>query len=183
MENEIRIIPVGSPEDILPEYVGTPVDSLLRYHNLNEPFGQYPKAEIVVGMCMDNRKQLHIPDNFAFILRTGGGNLRNNEFKVSFAIAIGGVRAVALIGHTECRMVDLQSRKQAFIRGMVDNAGWDEGDAAQHFQDNASRFEISDEVDFVCGEAARLAEMYPATLVVPLLYKVEDGQLYQLKAE
>ena len=40
-------------------------------------------------MCMDNRKHLHIPDNFAFIIRSGGANLRYSEFKVSYAIAVG----------------------------------------------------------------------------------------------
>ena len=34
-------------------------------------------------MCMDNRKQLRLPDNFAYILRTGGGNIRYSEFKIS----------------------------------------------------------------------------------------------------
>jgi len=66
-------------------------------------------------MCMDNRKHLHMPDNFAFIIRTGGANLRYSEFKVSYAIAVGGVRHIALIGHSKCGMVNLAARKEAFV--------------------------------------------------------------------
>lgn len=178
---DIQIIAAERPEDILPDLKGTPIEDLLRYHNFGEPFKTYSSAELLVGMCMDNRKQLHIPDNFAFILRSGGGNLRNSEFKVSFAISIGGVKTIALIGHTQCNMVDLKGRKDQFIRGMIDNAGWKEEDALRHFDENSTKFEISDEVDFVWGEADRLASMYPTTLVAPLLYKVEDSKLYQLK--
>ncbi len=73
---------------------------------------------------MDNRKHLHIPDNFAFIIRAGGANLRYSEFKVSYAIAVGSVSCIALVGHNQCGMVNLISRKEQFIRGLVENAGW-----------------------------------------------------------
>lgn len=59
---------------------------------------------------MDHRVRLRIPENFAYILPTGGGNLRHSEFKVSFAIAVGGVRAIALIGHSYCGMAGVAAR-------------------------------------------------------------------------
>ena len=86
-----RLIPVTSYEDIFPEYSDTPVGQLLEYHNLNRVYETYTQAQLLVGMCMDNRKHLHIPDNFAYIIRAGGANLRYSEFKVSYAIAVGGV--------------------------------------------------------------------------------------------
>ena len=73
---------------------------------------------------MDSRKQLRMPEKFSFVLRAGGANLRYSEFKVSYAIAVGGVRYVALIGHTQCGMVNLAARKNLFTDGMVDGAGW-----------------------------------------------------------
>jgi len=48
----------------------------LEYHNLGRPLDSYEKARLLVGMCMENRKRLRVPDNFAHIMRTGGGNLR-----------------------------------------------------------------------------------------------------------
>ena len=73
---------------------------------------------------MDHRKRLRIPDNFAYIIRAGGGNLRYSEFKVSYAIAVGEVKTIALIGHNQCGMVNLISKREQFIQGMVEHAGW-----------------------------------------------------------
>src|SRR5215831_13017790 len=105
-----RLLPIQSREDILPAYRDTPIGLLIEYHNLNRPYETYEKAQLLVGMCMDNRKHLHMPDNFAFIIRSGGANLRYSEFKVSYAIAVGGIRHIALIGHTNCGMVNLVAR-------------------------------------------------------------------------
>src|SRR3954467_13556789 len=114
-----RLAPVTNAEEIPPQYRGTPISELLEYHNLGRPFEQYDRARLLVGMCMDHRKHLRVPDNFAYIIRAGGANLRYSEFKVSYAIAVGGVRAIALVGHTNCGMVNLVSRREQFIDGMV----------------------------------------------------------------
>ncbi|MCW2276987.1 carbonic anhydrase [Heliophilum fasciatum] len=170
---------VNQIEDIYPHYQETPIGRLLEYHNLNRPFDRYVEAQLLVGMCMDNRKQLHIPDNFAYILRTGGGNLRSSEFKVSYAIGVGRVRAIALIAHNHCGMVHLMTKKDDFIQGLVD-IGWDATMAADHFNSFASMFEIGNEVDFVLSEAGRLRARYPGVLVAPMLYRLEDNRLYLL---
>ncbi len=176
-----EILSIGKASDISENYRNTPIGDLLEYHNLGKPFGNYGKAEILIGMCMDNRKHLHIPDNFAFIIRAGGANLRYSEFKVSYAIAIGGVRHIALIGHTNCGMVNLESRKNEFIDGLVKNAGWDVIKAREHFENNAPKFEIGSEIDFIKSETIRLREQYRGVMVAPLLYRVEDNRLYQIK--
>ena len=36
--------------------------------NLNRTFENYSQAKLLIGMCMDNRKHLHMPDNFSFII-------------------------------------------------------------------------------------------------------------------
>lgn len=176
-----RLLPVNTTSDLLPQYQGTPIGLLLEYHNLQRPYDIYTKAELLIGMCMDNRKFLHIPDNFAFIIRSGGANLRYSEFKISFAIATGGVSAIALIGHNNCGMVNLMSKKELFVRGLVDNAGWDEEAAEEHFWHYAPMFEIGNEVDFVRSEAKRLRLRYPKILVAPLHYRVDDNLLYQIE--
>jgi carbonic anhydrase len=176
-----RLIPISSKQDILPQYQDTPIGLLLEYHNLGQEFNTYTNAELLIGMCMDNRKHLHIPDNFAFIIRTGGANLRYSEFKVSYAIAVGGVRHIALIGHTQCGMVNLIARKEPFIQGLVNGAGWQPQAAEDHFFHFAPMFEIGNEVDFVLSEVKRLRLRYPGIVVAPLLYKVEDNRLYLIQ--
>jgi carbonic anhydrase len=178
-----RLVSVAHTDDIFPPYRGTPIGRLLEYHNLDRPFVAYTQAELLIGMCMDNRKHLHIPDNFAFIIRSGGANLRYSEFKVSYAIAVGGVRAIALIGHTNCGMVDLVARKDAFVRGLVENAGWGAHEAESHFEQFAPMFEIGNAIDFVLSEAVRLRVRYPGIRVAPMLYRVEDNRLYLLRED
>ena len=172
-----RLLRITSADDIPPQYRDTPVGRLLEYHNLGRPHEPYTNAELLVGMCMDNRKHLRMPDNFAFIIRAGGANLRYSEFKVSYAIAVGGIRAIALIGHTQCGMVNLVARKEQFIRGLVDAAGWEQKAAEEHFNRFAPMFEIGNEVDFVLSEVKRLRARYPKILVAPMLYRVEDGEV------
>lgn len=176
-----RLVAVESPEDISAQYRDTPIGRLLEYHNLDRPFDVYTHADLLIGMCMDSRKHLHIPDNFAFILRAGGANLRPSEFKVSYAIAVGGVRAIALIGHTQCGMANLMAKKQAFVQGLVEGAGWEPAAAEDHFYHFSPIFEIGSEVDFILAESKRLRARYPKILVAPLMYRVEDNRLYLVK--
>ena len=178
-----QIIPVNYREDILPAYRDTPVGLLLEYHNLGRAIASVPAPQVLIGMCMDSRKSLRIPNDFAFVLRTAGANMRDNEFRISYAIAVGGVRTIVLIAHTDCGMARLYQRRDLFIRGLIDAAGWDEARAIRHFDDSAPKFAIRDEVDFVIREADRLRAIYPRIEVVPLLYRVEDDLLYQLNAE
>lgn len=175
-----RLVSVTNAEDIFPTYRDTPIGRLIEYHNLARPHDSFLTAELLIGMCMDNRKHLHIPDNFAFIIRAGGANLRYSEFKVSYAIAVGGVRAIALIGHTQCGMVNLIARKEQFVRGLVERAGWQPKSAEEHFHHFAPIFEIGSEIDFVLSEAKRLRLRYPKILVAPMLYRIEDNLLYLL---
>jgi carbonic anhydrase len=175
------LIPIEKEEDIFPEYRNTPIGKLLEYHNLGSPLDTYARADLLIGMCMDNRKSLRIPENFAYIIRSGGGNLRYSEFKVSYAIAIGQLSHIALIGHTNCGMVNLLERKDAFIKGRVEIAGWDEKRAEEHFMYYAPMFEIGNEIDFLLSEAKRLRPLYPKIKIAPMLYKVEDNKLYLIK--
>jgi len=177
------IRPVETEGDIPSHLRGTPIAELLQYHNFGRELIPVPAPRLLIGMCMDNRKHLHIPDNFAFILRAGGANLRPSEFKVSYAIAVGGVRHIAIIGHNNCGMVNLMSRSHLFIDGLVKNAGWDRQTAEDHFFHFAPLFEIGSELDFTRSEAKRLRLRYPGVMVAPFLYKVEDNRLYFLKED
>jgi carbonic anhydrase len=175
------LLPVEVPGDIPKELRGTPLGRLLAYHNLGVSLPQHKSAELLVCMCMDNRKQLRLPENFAYILRTGGGNIRHSEFKVSYAVAIGGVRHIALIAHDGCGMVNLSARRKSFVSGLVEGAGWSAGEAMAHFNANAPHFEIGNEIIFVCSEARRLGLKYPKIKVVPMFYRIADGKLYLIR--
>ena len=178
-----KLLPINDVLDIPLAYRKTPIGLLLEYHNLSRPFENHPVAELLVGMCMDNRKRLNIPAGFAYVLRTGGGNLRFSEFKVSYSIGIGEVTAIALLGHDNCGMVNLISKREQFVAGLVRRAGWSPKRALDHFVNFAPMFEIDNEVNFVTSEAIRLREKYPGILVAPLMYLIEDNRLYLLQEE
>jgi carbonic anhydrase len=80
-------------------------------------------------------------------------------------------------------MVNLMSRSQLFIDGLVKNAGWDRQQAEDHFFHFAPLFEIGSEIDFTRSEVKRLRRRYPGVLVAPMIYKVEDNRLYLLSED
>lgn len=176
-----RLIEVKSIQDIPEKYRDTPIGRLVEYQNHIRPADSYSSAQILVGMCMDNRKALDVPENFAYILRTGGANMRASGFKISYAISVGGVRYIAIAGHNHCGMVNLMQRKDAFVKGLVEGAGWDKEKAINHFLNLVPMFEIGNEIDFVLSEVGRLRAEYPKITIAPLLYRIESNLLCFIK--
>ncbi|MBI3316752.1 MAG: carbonic anhydrase [Candidatus Omnitrophica bacterium] len=171
------LLPITCAADVPGKYRGTPLSLLVEYQNHLRAHDAYTSAQILVGMCMDNRKALDVPENFAYILRTGGANMRASGFKISYAISVGGVRHIAIVGHNHCGMVNLMQRKEAFILGLVEGAGWNREKAENHFLNLVPMFEIGNEIDFVLSEVRRLRAEYPKITIAPLLYKIEDNNL------
>jgi carbonic anhydrase len=176
----MTLVRVSTRADVIDTYKSTPVESLLCYHNMHEPLPPpLEKPVLLVGMCMDHRADLRIPNEFAYILRSAGANLRDSEFEISYAIAVGGVSAIALLGHTDCGMVGVAKKRDAFIAGLM-RVGWTEDAAAAHFDRSAPRYEIGGALEFTVAEAARLRNRFPKVLVAPLMYAVEDDSLLQI---
>ena len=173
-----KLVEVKSKNDIFNEYKDTPIGRLLEYHNLNEKNEDIINAELLIGTCMDNRVQLNIPKNFAYVIRTGGSNLHNSSFYVSYALAVGGVSSIAIIVHSDCGMVNLGGRKEKIVNGIVRATGWKKIYAEDYFKSYVPVCEIVNEVNFAMSEVKRLRETYPNILIAPLLYNVEDDLLY-----
>ena len=178
-----KLTSILNEKDIPEHLLNTPIAELLKYQNLSTSFKEYDRAQMAIVMCMDNRKQLTIPNRFAYILRTAGARITGNEFKLSFAIGFDEIRHVALIGHTNCGMVNLTSKKDKVVQGLIKNAGWTKEQAENHFSSFAPFFEIENEVDFTASESKRLKEKYPKILFVPMVYKVEDNLLYLIESQ
>ena len=176
-----KTVDVDVLDDILPEYRGTPIELLFRYHNLKEPQPVSTGAPMLfVAMCMDNRKTLNVPREFAYVLRTAGARLRGNEFELTFAIAIGGVSTVALIGHTDCGMSTVLEKRAAFVDGLVERAQIHPGRAERHFDSLAGAYAIASPIESTMRQAAAVHRHLPGVLVAPLLYRVEDDRLTQI---
>lgn len=172
-----RAIPVTGARDIPPLWLGTPLETLFRSHNFGEPLGAHEEPSLLIATCMDGRIQLRLPHRFAFLLRAAGADLRAAEFDVAVAVATRGIRAIALITHTDCAMARATRERRPFVEGLT-RIGWTASDAEDLFDRHARAREIGDEAAFAATEAARLRASYPSLLIAPLLYQVEDGRLF-----
>jgi carbonic anhydrase len=177
-----QLIKVSQNSDIPEIYRNTPIEKLLAYHNFNESFASYSNAEIIIGTCMDNRISLQLPGKFAYIIRTGGANMQQLIFNMSYAIAMANIQHIALIGHDQCGMSSLAEKKEPFINGLINNAGWDRSTAESHFDALAPMFEVEDEVDFINKEAHKFKVLYPKIKIAPMLYKLTDHKLHLISA-
>ena len=164
--------------DIPEVYRNTPIARLILYHNLGLSPESYDEAEVLVLMCMDNRQALRLPQNFAFIVRNSGGTRNGVSFSISFAVAVSGIRHIAVIGHSDCMMVNLESRRLEFVRGLSECGGWERAIAESYFLDSGVLFEKKDVAGSVVSEVELLRSQYPGIVVAPLFYSLEDDRLY-----
>jgi len=172
-----RLLNISDSGKIPKKYKDTPVSKLLEYHNLGLKHGIYTDPQMLIGTCMDFRLSFNIPKNFAYMIRTGGANMKNMEFKISFAISVGGIKHIAIIAHSDCAMTKLTISEKSFIRGMVKSAKWSEGLAVRHFKSKSPEFGIKDEIDFTLKETQRLKKLYPGITIVAMLYEVGNNKL------
>lgn len=183
--NDARLVEVRVAEDILPELRETAVGDLLRWHNLPDSRASMPtsthRARLLVSMCMDHRADLVIPNEFAYVLRSAGGTLRDSDFEVQYAVAVGGVTEIALLAHTDCGMVGVSGKRAKFVEGLVARGGCTPDFANNEFDRFSTVYEQHDVIAFVVGECRRLEAMLPSLRAIPLLYRVADDKLLQIR--
>lgn len=167
-------------EDIPERFRETPVAKLVYFHNLGQPYESFEHPEILIGKCMDYRVNLRVPPGFAYKIRSGGCNLRHQDFQVAYAVAVGGVKAIALIGHNDCAMVDLEKKRDQFIRGITAHSSWPPGEADEFFQRHAAEHSLCVETGILREQAKKYSSWFPRLPVATLLYQVEDQMLYLL---
>ncbi len=178
------LVPVRNEADILPVYRGTPVADLLRLQNLGAAHGgKHARPTILIATCLEQAAALRIPEGFAISLHTAAASLKRDPFKVSWAIGVAGVSAIAIVGHDDCRLVELRNHREQFVVQMIEAAGWERPAAEQHFDHWSDLFGVENPVEFVAAEAARLQDRYPKILVAPLLYQSATGALQQVIVE
>lgn len=149
---------------MLPE----PVHTLLRSHNEGAVFPPFSHPELAVVTCMDFRIHLRMPENFAFVLRTGGANPEPVEPYLAFSVARMGIQAIALIGHTDCAM-------QYPDPYVLNHLPTDE-ERIQHYRAQIAALAIGEVELFTRRQARKLGERLGLP-VVPLLYRVKDHRL------
>lgn len=174
------MILIDKPEKIPAEYLNTPLQHLIEYHNFGYKFQEYEKPQLLIGTCMDYRINLRIPDKFAFVIRNGGASLKHNDFQMAFALSVGGCQAIAVIGHTDCGMVNLPNKHDLFVDGMTNRLNYEQSEADEFFRTRSVENEIYSEIEFTKNQAKQLSEKYPNIPVIAMIYEVKDNLLYHI---
>ncbi|WP_333659950.1 carbonic anhydrase [Meiothermus cerbereus] len=150
-----------------------PIHILLQSHNEGAIFPPFERPALAVVTCMDFRIHLHMPENFAFVLRTGGANPEPVEPYLAFAVARMGIEAIALIGHTDCAM----QHPDPYV---LNHLPTDESHIRQ-YRAQIAALAIGEVEPFTRRQARQLAARLGLP-VVPILYRVEDHRLVVLDA-
>jgi len=162
--------------DVPAEWGGTPMETLVRAHNLGETLDPPHSPQMVIATCMDFRIQMRIPAGFAFVIRTAGANIAGAELDIAVAVAARNIRSIAVVTHTDCAMADVTAKRDVLVEGLA-SVGWSHDDATGLVDRHAGAREIGDEAAFAVRQAEQLRAQYPTLQVEPLLYHIEDGRL------
>lgn len=175
------LITISTENDIPSILQDTPVSALLKSQNFFQ-VDETPSdfADLIIGMCIDYRKQLHLPKNCAYVIRSAGANMKDAEFSVALGVS-SGIEYMALITHNKCLMSDPFSRREAVLETLSKDCAWSQESASVYFDEQATDRGISDPIEFALSEAQRIHELYPKLKVVPILYCVDDDKLYLIK--
>jgi SulP family sulfate permease len=176
-----RLVRVAKPEEIPQFLLGTPIETLLKAQNMGQiDANQSEDPDLVIGMCIDYRKSLALPQNCSYVIRRTGANMAGSEFSVALALS-GGIEYMALIAHNHCVMSNPHVKRGAFVGSLTDKHGWSEDQAMAFFDQHASSREINDAIDFSVKEARRLSSLFRGLKVVPMLFMLEDNLIYLVK--
>ena len=177
----VALRPVHARGDILPPYRGTPIGELLRAHALRARIEAGAAPELLVVTCMDHRVRLSLPPGFAFEVRTAGACFEPVRSNIAFAVAVAGIRHLAIIGHTDCAMGVAHERGGAMVDHLVSAEGWSPEDAAAEHAGLCAGFALEEVMQTTLERARELARAFPSCLVAPLLYDVGEHALSQIE--
>jgi carbonic anhydrase len=100
---------------------------------------------------------------------------------VAYAVAVGGVKAIALIGHNDCGMVGLENKREQFVSGLVTNSLWTQKQANDYFCHHVAEHALCAETDILRELAGKYRSWFPMLPVAMFLYRIEDQLLYLLQ--
>lgn len=176
-----RLVPIVKDADIPEPLQQTPIGVLLRSNNMGKiDVTPSDTPELIIGMCIDYRKSLFLPRDWAYVIRREGANMLGAEFALALGMSMGS-KYMALIAHDQCAMTRPQLSRDGFIKCLTEEHGWNIDLATHFFEDHIRGREISNEINFILEETNRLKRTFKGLTIVPMLYRLEDNKLYLIK--
>ncbi len=176
-----RLAPVDSIDDLPDELRVSPIKTVFECQNLGQINIAVPDTpQLIIGMCIDYARSLHLPRDFAYVIRREGANMQGAEFALAVAM-LNGISHMALIAHGSCAMSTTSGLRKRFIQTLMENHGWHVAQATKMFDDHMRSKEIDNEIDFVLEETDRLGRVFRGLIVVPLFYRSDNDRLYLIR--
>lgn len=175
-----RLLAITSIADMPIQFKHTPIEDLLRAQNMYDVGYEVSSSpSLIVGMCIDHRKQLYLPKNGAYIVRSPGANMRGQESAIVLALSAG-VKYMALIVHNQCLMTNPAAQKGQAEHVLMSNHGWTKSQLENVFH-YLAQCQIGDPISFALIESERLHKLFKGLTVIPLLYDVHSDRLFIIK--
>ena len=106
--------------------------------------------------------------------------MKDCEFELALAVS-SGIEYMALITHNKCLMSNPYAQEKNVLSALSTRCGWQHAQAQDFFTEQATARAIADPVQFVLAESERLSDLFKGLTVVPLLYCVDDDNLYLVR--
>jgi sulfate permease, SulP family len=175
---DARLLAIETLEDIPLNLRNTPIEDLLKCQNFYEVNDETASsANLIIGMCIDHRKQLHLPKNLAYVIRSPGANMQGCEFSIALGLS-SQIEYMALLVHNKCLMSDPYPLQKKVNDALVQEQGWSPRMAATFFDNHAASGLVGDVINFGKDESTRLQSVFRGLKVVPLLYDVDSDRLF-----
>lgn len=176
-----KLVSISEESDIPQMFRNTPIETLLKSNNMGKiEVTPNETPELIIGMCIDYRKSLYLPRDWAYVIRREGANMLGAEFALALGMSMG-ANYMALIAHDNCAMAKPQNNRERFIKCLTEEHGWTSDLATRFFEDHIRSREIGNEISFILEETNRLQHTFKGMTIVPMLYRLEDSKLYLIK--
>lgn len=176
-----KLISILKAADIPNNLISTPFEVLLQSHNLEHIYNSFEKPKLIILTCIDYRINLHLPENFAYIIRLAGANVDNSEFSLLFSLAYSGIKYVAVLHHTDCAMSKLQAIEDKIFAGLTKNLKMTSEKAKSYIKNNFPNYKLNNEILSATTTANKLTKSYSEVKFLPLIYNVENQKIYIIK--
>lgn len=180
---DTRLTAINTLEDIPSHLQATPIADLINCQNFYDVSDeQATSANLIIGMCIDYRKQLHLPKNSAYVIRSPGANMQGCEFSIALGLSTK-IKYMALLVHNKCLMANPYPLEKNFKDTLVQEHNWSAGKASVFFDSHAASGLVGDVIDFAKDESTRLQTIFKGLTVVPLLYDVDSDRIFLVTTE
>ena len=174
-----RLMQIKEREDLPDNWLSTPIEDFVAAHNFEKPIKSSGVPKLLLVSCIEFRFVPEVPRNFSYVIRTAGGRVSHMpgfEFALAYILA-NGVRHIVTVGHNDCGMTKVNVFKPRLVAALIEQ-GWEEGQAHDFIEENAQRFEMSDEIDSLEFEFIRLKSLFKKVEIAPLFVSLASNRLH-----